>query len=173
MKTLTKDDIKFVAIELLQSDMTVTNLDVKYDLRKRGYFATQNAIAKIMDELSLEGIFGYIYNGTYRSYFIKNLNSPLITSTNTVKKISKLIRGSKTSTQIDLNSGIRQYTNRSGKIIIGYTSNVNHKYKVFSSDKSNTDILYFDGGHSRDEMRYAFKKLTSENSYKNIRVNLI
>jgi hypothetical protein len=50
----------------------------------------------------------------------------------------------------------------------------NHTYKVFSVNPLITDILYFDyNGNTRDEMRYAFKKLTNEKAYKNIRVNLI
>lgn len=171
--TLTKDDIKFVATELLKNDMIITNLDIKNELRKKGYFATQNSIAKAMNEFSLAGIFGYTFNGTYRSYFLQNLNAPLITKSNTVKKIVRPVKGAKTSVQIDTTSGIAQYTNRSGKTIIGYCTNSNHKHKAFSVDPIVTDVLYFDSGYTRDEMRYAFKKLSSETKYKNIRVNLI
>jgi len=173
MKTITKDDVKNVAVEFLQNEMLVTNLDIKNDLRTRGFFVTQQAVAKNMNELHLEGLFGFSFNGIYRSYFLMNVDSNLSISTNTVKKISKLTKGSKTSIQIDTTNGICQYTNRAGKTIVGYTTELNHKFKVFSSNSLVADILYFDHGYSRDEMRYAFKKLSHEKSYNNIRVNLI
>lgn len=173
MKTLTKEDVKSIAVKLLQNDMVTTNLEIKKELRALGFFVTQHAVAKTMDELHMEGFFKFTYNGTYRLYFLSNLNEPLVTSTNTVKKISKLIKGNKTSIHIDTTNGICQYTNRNGKNIIGYVFLDKHKHKAFSTSNNVTDILYFDDGYTRDEMRYAFKKLSSEKNYKNIRVNLI
>lgn len=174
MKTLTKEDVKLVAMELLQNDMTITNLNIKYELRKKGYFATQNAIAKTMDELSREGNFDYSYNGTYRSYFLAKQDPLVNTPVATISTLKTTkTKGAKTSIQIDSNYGILQYTNKSGKNIIGYVTNSNHKYKVFSSDPRQLGVIYFDSGYTRDQMRYAYKKLSSEKNYKNIRVNLI
>ena len=73
MTPLTINDVKIIAEELIERDGAVTTLWIKNSLRRHGFRAKQEDVAKFMDEITtnelIPGI-AYTFNGQYRTYFL-------------------------------------------------------------------------------------------------------
>jgi len=69
-RTVSYEDILKTASTLLMREGFTTTLDVKTDLRDRGYWVTQGYVSEVMDSLQSVGVLKYIDNGTYRKYYI-------------------------------------------------------------------------------------------------------
>lgn len=68
MKKINKNIVRRTAENLILNNDCTTTLEVKLALRNRGYFALQNEVSAIMDELLEENIFEYWCNGVFRIY---------------------------------------------------------------------------------------------------------
>lgn len=55
-QTLTKDDVKKVAVEQIETNGRTTSLDVKNELRKNDFWATQADISVFLQQLVTEGV---------------------------------------------------------------------------------------------------------------------
>jgi len=66
--TVTKDAVRDVAEDLMRSNDTTTTLDVKTELRNRGYWATQPEVSKFLRELADEKDYDFTTNGIYNVY---------------------------------------------------------------------------------------------------------
>jgi hypothetical protein len=68
MNPLTKQAVKDAAEQLMNQNGQTTTLEVKTALRSQGYFAKQEAVSVLMDELCQELSWEFVYNGTFRVY---------------------------------------------------------------------------------------------------------
>ncbi|WP_338762542.1 hypothetical protein WAF17_17815 [Bernardetia sp. ABR2-2B] len=68
MKTLSLIDIQLVAHEHFKKRGFTTTLDVKNELRKKGFHAIQSEVSLWMDELATDEEWDYESNGTFRMY---------------------------------------------------------------------------------------------------------
>jgi hypothetical protein len=68
-RTVTKDAIREVADLLIRRDTSTTTLDLKLELRRRGFWAQQRQVSQVMIDLADEGCFTFTSNGIYRTYF--------------------------------------------------------------------------------------------------------
>lgn len=65
-----KDAVQKVAQDLAKANNTVTNLEIKIQLRRDYpyYYWDEDTVSKYMDQLAGDGLFTYTFNGTYRTY---------------------------------------------------------------------------------------------------------
>lgn len=68
MKPLTKQAVRDAAEALFTENGQTTTLDVKNRLRTNGYFALQQEVSVLMDELSQELSWEFMHNGAFRIY---------------------------------------------------------------------------------------------------------
>lgn len=74
-KTLTRDDIQDVFEELLATNGHTTSMEVKEELRKKGYWATQQVVGPALQELAAENEIDFSFNGRYREYQMNMVGS--------------------------------------------------------------------------------------------------
>lgn len=75
---VTKNDVLNTANSLLKANNTVTNLEIKVELRKN-HSVTQKEVSDFMIELTKDGHFTYNDNGTYRIYSNIKQNNKVMT----------------------------------------------------------------------------------------------
>ena len=146
LKKITYDVVKEVAESLIASNTTTTTLDVKEELRTRGYIANQSEVSSMMDKVSSDCNFSIDNsNGTYRifSTSLSSGNSSLTALLNT----SKTLKTKKPSAvAISIKS----------KDLKPITNPKQRDWEV--SSISCQHILYFDGYNKRDTVRYTFAR---------------
>jgi hypothetical protein len=142
MKTLTKEEVKQVAIELLNAAEEGSVLEIKMILRSRGFYATQSEVSAFMQELANEGEFKYHFNGTYRIYMLIPIGS--------------IQNGTPITGDVfyETRKGIKIHARSSTDVGAG-------DFKVFSDNPKVADVLYFRGSWSRSQVRLAFSKITN------------
>jgi hypothetical protein len=68
MTPLTKDTVKESFLKLLEDKRSTTSLDVKNDLRGKGFYAKQDEVTNLMREIADEESISFTFNGTFRTY---------------------------------------------------------------------------------------------------------
>lgn len=158
MKSLTKDDVKRVYEELLDSNGSTNNLEIKEKLRSDGFWATQAEVSKLMQEIDSEEGLDYTYNGQYRVYHKPGASTSIPPyssySTATAVKPKKV--------RVPLDPGDRDP--------ISDQDYDNGDWKAWSA--SHPNILYFKGKLSAGQAKYAFALHTGVD-YTEARVNRI
>jgi len=130
--TLIKDIVKATAEELIKDNGDTTTLEVKRELRLRGFWATQDEVRRFMDEIASEENYDVQNNGQFRSFskIISNPNSQMtvtITPRFDCKQILQL-------DETDITTG---------------------DWKVSSTQ--NQFVIYFDKKYTRDQVRCAYR----------------
>jgi len=69
--TATRDEVKEVFLELLEENETTTSLEVKEELRNRGFWATQQEIGPLVRDIGDEEGTYWDFNGSYRTYHLE------------------------------------------------------------------------------------------------------
>jgi len=165
MKTFTITDVELVASDLIATNGSTTTLDVKNELRNQGFFAEQAEVSAALAQLD----FSFTHNGSFRIYTAKNL-APIKIQTplyGTVKKTKNVFRSISFVQLPDLSY---VYTKRNGTIIT--TVSLAEANYIASSHDGSTDSIFFRSGHSRNDMRLVFCKITGA-KYKDSRVRKI
>lgn len=153
MKSLTLLDVSTVAVELITKNGSTTTLDVKQELRNQGFYATQEKVSAIMDELNSYGTLGFTTNGSWRTYYEKQ-NTPIkVQSSGTYSKTTK-VKGSNKGIKFDSDS----YTKRDGKVIQSVPSLSSDSYYVVSTANGGRQ-MYFPKDFTKDEIRQAYAKI--------------
>jgi hypothetical protein len=84
-KTLEKTDIESVFEDLLDKNSQTTSLEVKEELRNKGFWATQAVVGTELRKIADEKECDWNFNGTYRIYYEPGtLMSPTSVQTVTV-----------------------------------------------------------------------------------------
>lgn len=158
-KTLTKADVFDVASDLIEQNGSTTTLDIKTELRNRGFFAKQADVSELMIEVCQEEGYTFTFNGVHRVYSEGSTNSQN-SQTKSVSLSAALQAAGKTvATQTQTATG-QSHTTRSGKVITAYASKADAKsndWVVYST--INQVNLYFPGSYSRDEVRIAYRAI--------------
>lgn len=145
MKSLTIDDVKNVALDLISKNGSTTNLDIKNELRNQGFYATQTEISEIMDNEHAGWGLTFSFNGMFRTYSTDNGQSSA-SSSNTSSFGGMNLPGSVSTSPAAPKVRIPvQETN----------SPVAGDWKVFDAGNP-SNILYYLAGPSRNAVRYAF-----------------
>jgi hypothetical protein len=66
---LSENDVNDVMIQLLDKNEKTTSMEVKEELRNRGYWATQAIIGPTMQKIADVNGIVFDFNGTYRTYY--------------------------------------------------------------------------------------------------------
>lgn len=155
MKSLTSSDVLSVATELISKNGSTTTLEVKLELRNRGFYATQKEVSSTMDGLDLLGKLSFTNNGVWRTYFMQNsaVASTVSSIYGNIKRIVKA-KGSNKNIKVDAFS----YTKRDGTVIASvHHSDQTAHYAVSSTTSS--EQLYFPKKYTKDEIRQAYAKI--------------
>lgn len=67
---ITVDDVRTVALQLMEENGTTSNLEIKEELRRQGFWAEQHEVSTMMDEVQNDPEIEWAFNGTYREYWI-------------------------------------------------------------------------------------------------------
>jgi hypothetical protein len=66
---LSQSDVETVVNELIDKNGSTTSLEVKEELRNRGFWATQAIVGVAMREIADSGSIPWDFNGRYRTYY--------------------------------------------------------------------------------------------------------
>ena len=158
MKSLTTLDVKTVADELIASNGTTTTLEVKNELRTRGFWAVQTEVSAEMSSLG----YPFTDNSGYRTYGV----SPVISHMS--KTVSKKSMPKGTTSLTLLPGGEYEYIKRDGTSVLT-VDHASATHVAFSSKSS--DVYYF-ANAGRNNMRYMYSKLAKV-PYKDTRINRV
>ena len=163
-KTLTKADVFDVASDLIEANGSTTTLDIKKELRNRGFFALQADVSDYMVQVCDEEDWSFTFNGVHRVY---TEDSPSIQTTqtsqiqNTGNSASSGLRaamgGGNQNTPAHTATG-ESHTTRSGKVITAFDDSSKASsgdwkaYSVVSQDE-----YFFPGTYTRDDVRLAYR----------------
>jgi hypothetical protein len=158
MKNLVKSDVYDVALDLIEENGSTTTLDVKNELRTRGFFAKQADVSEFMLEVAAEEKWDFTYNGVHRVYTIKvaSVSNQLKAAGNTGCCLTSTAGVTKVTSD--------SYTKRDGTTIetMEDCDADTGDFRVWSVDSN--DELYFSGNedYTRSDIRFAFSKITGE-----------
>lgn len=171
MKNLSKADVYDVAIDLIEDNGSTTTLDIKNELRNRGFFAKQADVSEFMLQVADEEGWNFSYNGVHRVYTMDD-GSMSNQLKNAGKSANAPAGGSNIFNVYNNQTATDSYTKRDGTIIeaIDEDDAEAGDYRVFSVSDSRE--LYFKGGWSRSEVRFAFAKIT-DTDYADTRIKTI
>lgn len=130
-----------VAQELLKPSNKVTNLEIKNELRKKhsGYYWDQAFVSSTMDEYSTSGVFKYMDNGTFRTYFDPKRKMP---TSKVVKAPAKVVAMKPTKTVKKVQSKDKWTTTSSisrKKAIDYMQNNKGHFFSAMFTKKDGSD----------------------------------
>lgn len=178
-KTLTKADVFDVASDLIEQNGSTTTLDIKNELRKRGFFALQADVSQHMMDVCDEEGWSFSVSGNHRVYTDNaSANSTASTSSNYAALAnaagptgSVQVNGNQQVAQPAVNASGQTHVTRSGKQITSYSGTDLQNgipeywiaYSVISQDEYCFPLLY-----TRDDVRLAFRAFTGQHMH-NIR----
>lgn len=156
MKNLTKSDVFDVATDLIEENGSTTTLDVKNELRARGFFAKQADVSEHMLAIADSENWNFTYTGVHRQY----------TASTAVLRGSAAtpatLRAQSVQTQTRTIAPVGTYTKRNGDKIVAIDKSLVEPgdFRVWSV--THDTELYFVGtvGYSRSDIRFAYAKLT-------------
>lgn len=93
MNQITLNDVIVVAADLIVKNGSTTTLDVKNELRTRGFKAFQIEVSKFMDAACVSENWEINDNGIYRTYADRNTSSPTKIKPATTGTASSMIKG--------------------------------------------------------------------------------
>lgn len=137
-----------VAEELMYNFKGTTTLEVKTELRNRGYWATQSEVSDLMVIANDQQNWGFSNktNTQGNAYRVYVLSDP----TTIPASVSNV---SSTSPSVNINASI--YTMRNGTSINSIAAPVIGDWKVSSVVKNNE--MYFPGNYTRAQVRNAYR----------------
>lgn len=138
-KTLTKDAVKIVAERLMFNLMAITTLEIKNELRKEGYWATQRQVSTFMRDLCIENNYDSQTTGQYNIYRMKDNTNPPISILDNINSVA-------------LTHKVK------GQDVITKDSPIDNDWIVTSVTKP-TVTLYFDKNYKRDQVRNAYRSI--------------
>ena len=172
MNNLTLDSVKDIAESLIASAGSTTTLEVKKELRQKGYWAKQSEVSKHMNDIALSEGWNWHDNGTHRTYD-KSINTTTTTpslgySTSSGSMYSRSTN-SKSSSYRSLKKTPRLYPTGNAHVGSGYyqtrdgrriciATNATGNWEVTNMHSTAT---YFSADHNRDEVRLAFSKMSN------------
>lgn len=163
-KQLTKSDVYDTAMDLIEDNGTTSTLEVKMELRNRGFFAKQADVSEFMLEIADEEKWSFTYNGVHRVYTIDTATATVTSNQSLSNQLKNANAVSQPVTQI-AGFQLPSYTKRNGTVIqtITAASIKVGDYKVFSL--TSNKVLYFSGnaGYSRSDIRFAYAKIENVN----------
>ena len=178
--SLTDDAVRDAAKDLVTRNGKTTTLEIKQELRKKGYFAVQDDVSAIMDnEYSNIGM-DFVVQSGHRVYsFINTTRSTTNTNpTTSLGGLSVSTLGVPASNQTRSTSGNTvkpPVTKKKGK----YSYKNINKIDAFSTVKgdwkvstSSGTIIYYKGDVPRYTARYAYSKETGT-PYKSVRARRV
>lgn len=176
-KTLTRDVVRDVAKDLLESNNTTTTLEIKQELRKQGYWAKQDDVSTHMDNIYFNENWTYTDNGGHRVYeelgrsgvLSTNNNLGYSTSNGSMKSTStsstpistSSYRSSKKTPRTapygnpHVDPSGNYYQMRDGRVIsVASFANTGNWEVTGPGGK-----FYFESIHNRDEVRNAYSRI--------------
>lgn len=174
-KTLDKSVVKEVAEDLMDKNGQTTTLDVKTELRKQRYFATQDEISKLMFEIGNEEDWDIQNSANMQHRIYSNFGSSSNSSSlHTVQGAAGSGSSSSSSTSqkktrrklvapTNVAIGDKTYHRRDGQVVHAHTSPLPGRYWVVKSTCPSmipNDTLYFDASYPRDMVKGAFRGLS-------------
>lgn len=144
---LTPTSVKLAAMLLLESNDSITTLDVKSLLRHLGYYATQEDVSVYMNNAASELPLDFTTNGSYRVYTLPTPSTVTDNATNATK-----------TDNTNPTSSTISYTRRDGRVIIGSFAELTAADGSWVVSSATTKPAYFDGSLSRDDVRQAYAK---------------
>lgn len=170
-QAITKDIVKDVAEDLMEKNGQTTTLEVKDELRNRGYWAVQDEVSNMMFDLGHEEDWD-IQNdptGTHRVYSndesdddtsIFTVNTSKNKSSGSSKSVSATSKRGRRKLQAPhgVAQGDRAYTRRDGQQVQLHDDpfSLSKPYWKVTSTRSNV-TLYADGQYPRDMVRGAYR----------------
>lgn len=142
--TLSKQDVKDIAEDLMNTNGSTTTLEVKMELRSRGFWATQADVRDFMDEISEEADYDVQQNGAYRVF---KLESQPITQTQKANFLHSIFSTPSTPAAPRFSS--------KAMVSIKESEADTGDWKVYSTLVQ--DELFFDKQYTRDQVRCAFR----------------
>jgi hypothetical protein len=164
-KTLTKADVFDVASDLIEANGSTTTLDIKKELRNRGFFALQADVSDYMVQVCSEEDWDFTFNGAHRVYTESSNsgNTQTTQNQNTGNSASTGLRAAMNGNQNTQNTPShnatgKSHTTRSGKVITAFddeskaSSGDWKAYSVVSQDE-----YFFPATYTRDDVRLAYR----------------
>lgn len=146
MKNLSKADVFDVVTDLIEENGSTTTLDIKNELRERGFFAKQADVSEFMQQIADSEDIEFNFNGVHRVYTIKTSRKVQTQKINTGNTMHVY-----TATQ---------YVKRDGTEIetIDKCDSESGDYRVWSVNHD--EELYFgDIGYTRSDLRQAYASI--------------
>jgi len=162
-KVTTKADVFDVASDLIEQNGSTTTLDIKKEMRNRGFFALQADVSSLMINICDEEDWTFTFNGVHRVYSDKVATTTSVNignnsnalraaaGQNTVQQINVVKQPSHTATG-------RSYTKRTGKVITAFNDKSDASrgdWKAYSV--VDTREIYFPAVYTRDDVRLAYR----------------
>lgn len=172
-KTLTKADVFDVASDLIEQNGSATTLEIKNELRHRGFFALQADVSQFMMDVCIEENWVFTVNGNHRVYTDNsstNQSAPQPSSNFAALAAAAGHVGSvhingqsqqavSASVQVNTKGATGEtHVTRSGKQITAFVDKSEAKvgdwcaYSVVSQDE-----YYFPSIYTRDDVRLAYR----------------
>jgi hypothetical protein len=160
MENFEVDDLKLVVDTLLTTAQTVTNLEIKQELRSTDFWATQQLVSKMMMDNQQDFNLDYSENSGYRKYFKVDVTSDITHGTGISinsqddQDDKKLVTGN-----------IVDYVKKNGKHVKSILTPFVGDWQA--GTKISPNIAYFESEFSRDEVRQAianFKNVPFQNT---------
>jgi hypothetical protein len=171
MKNLTINDVKQVAERLMTNFNQITTLEIKMELRSKGFKANQSEVSQYMMQLSNEN--GWIWDNkvnpaTNSIYRIYTLPDGYLIDASTAINSATAATATPATTNMVCNSqqitytGNRTlyYTNKNSVLIEDKDVDDTDMYDWQVSSVTSHIILYFDKKYTRDQVRCAYSKFT-------------
>ncbi|MCK9576368.1 MAG: hypothetical protein M0R51_10645, partial [Clostridia bacterium] len=165
-KTLTKADVFDVASDLIETNGSTTTLDIKNELRVRGFFAKQADVSDLMIQVCAEENYSFSYNGVHRVYTDskgQSVAQPTTANQSTTQSLRAAAGQPSNANQIvpaSVATG-RSHTTRSGKVIVSF-ANANlvttGSWKAYSV--TSQTVYWFPSTYTRDDVRIAYRAFT-------------
>lgn len=164
-KVTTKADVFDVASDLIEQNGSTTTLDIKKEMRNRGFFALQADVSSLMIDICDEEDWSFTFNGVHRVYS----DAPVAKSTNTAPQQtgnnSSALRNaagqgqqSNVIPQTQHAATGKSHTKRSGKVITAFADASEAKggdWKAYSV--IDPAEYYFPSVYTRDDVRLAYR----------------
>lgn len=151
-KTTEKDDVKRVAEQLIEDNGSTTNLDVKMQLRKEGYYATQGIISNFMSELIDDEGWHVTNNGRFRTVGHSDVSAVNVVSS------SAGFPGSVLSDDSDDFKPGKRYVRRDGIELVSLSQPTPGDWIISDANGINHSLV-FDGRFTRDQVRQAYSSI--------------
>lgn len=150
--TLTLSSVKYAALLILESQSSVTTLEIKNLLRSLQFNATQNEVSELLKQAADELPLQFTTLAGYREYSLPSLQS-------VVQQAAPVSISYQSPSEVQY--GV---TRRDGKVVTAVPTKPSRGsyYTVTNAWDEDIQTLYFDADmYNRDEVRSAYARITS------------